>query len=405
MKKRLLSVLLVLVMVASLLVACGGSDDKKDTEAGATDASKETESVAKETDEEKETDKETDKETEASGGNGEIVAKEKYHFEIVSKGFQSTYWQAVYKGAQASAAKYGITMEFVGPNSESDIADQVQMLNNAVNKGPHAIGLAALDTKAALEGIANAVEKGIPIIGFDSGVPGAPEGSVLANASTDNYVAGGVAAEGMYEGIKDRIANASGPVRIGEVNQDATSESITQRGLGFIDKMVELLAADGKKVAVVGNDFYIANKKGATVDEGEADVIIEVRVPAQTTTELTAIEAATILNKEDTIAIFGSNQTAAEGVVTANENLGVLGTGEDDIIGVGFDSGSVIKAAVADGTLYGAVTQAPVRIGEVLIELLIQAANGEEVSNVDTGAQWYNAANIDSPEIAQNLYD
>jgi ribose transport system substrate-binding protein len=401
MKKKLLSLLLVLAMVSSLLVACGGSGEKE-TEAGATDASKETESVAEETKGEEE---EETEDTGDTGSSGEIVAKEAYHFEIVSKGFQSTYWQAVYKGAQASAEKYGITMEFVGPNSESDIADQVQMLNNAINKGPAAIGLAALDTKAALDGIQAAVDKNIPIIGFDSGVPGAPEGAVLANASTDNYVAGGVAAEGMYEGVKDRIANADGQVRIGEVNQDATSESITQRGLGFIDRMIELLATDGKTVAVVGNDFYINNAKGATVAEADADVVIEVRVPSQTTTELTAIEASTILNKEDTIAIFGSNQTAAEGLVTANENLGVMGTGDDDIIGVGFDSGSVIKAAVADGTLFGAVTQAPVRIGEVLVELLIQVANGEEVSNVDTGAQWYNAGNIESPEIAQNLYD
>ncbi len=401
MKKKLLSLLLVLAMVSSLLVACGGSGEKE-TEAGATDASKETESVAEETKGEEEDETE---DTGDTGSSGEIVAKEAYHFEIVSKGFQSTYWQAVYKGAKASAEKYGITMEFVGPNSESDIADQVQMLNNAINKEPAAIGLAALDTKAALDGIQAAVDKGIPIIGFDSGVPGAPEGAVLANASTDNYVAGGVAAEGMYEGVKDRIANADGQVRIGEVNQDATSESITQRGLGFIDRMIELLATDGKTVAVVGNDFYINNAKGATVAEADADVVIEVRVPSQTTTELTAIEASTILNKEDTIAIFGSNQTAAEGLVTANENLGVMGTGDDDIIGVGFDSGSVIKAAVADGTLYGAVTQAPVRIGEVLVELLIQVANGEEVANVDTGAQWYNAGNIESPEIAQNLYD
>lgn len=400
MKKNVLGILIGLTMVAFLLVGCG-SDGGDETEAAATDPAKETESV-------KETEKETEKEaeeTEAPANTGEIVANKPYHFEIVSKGFQSTYWQAVYKGSLASAEKYGITMEFIGPNSESDIADQVQMLNNAVNKAPDAIGLAALDTNAAIDGIQSAVDKNIPIIGFDSGVPGAPEGSVYANASTDNYVAGGVAADGMYEGIKDRIANADGQVRIGEVNQDATSESITERGLGFIDKMIELLATAEKTVAVVGNDFYINNTKGETVAEADADVIIEVRVPAQTTTELTAIEASTILNKDDTIAIFGSNQTSAEGLVTANENLGVMGTGDDDIIAVGFDSGSVIKAAVADGTLFGAVTQAPVRIGEVLVELLIQVANGEEVSNVDTGAQWYNAANIESPEISQNLYD
>ena len=38
-------------------------------------------------------------------------------------------------------------------------------------------------------------------------------------------------------------------------------------------------------------------------------------------------------------------------------------------------------------------------------EVVGQAANGEEVSDVDTGAQWYTAENIDDPEIAMLVYD
>jgi len=383
--KKLLAGIICVAMSATMLVGCGN----KAANTGTSAVQEETSAPVQE---------------EASSG-GESTENKAYHFEIVSKGFQSTYWQAVYKGASAKAAELGVTINMVGPNSESDIADQVQMLNSAVNAAPDAIGLAALDTNASLDAIKAAQDAGIPIIGFDSGVPNAPEGAVYANASTDNYKAGTVAAEGMYEGIKDRILNATGQVRIGEVNQDATSESICNRGLGFIDQMISLITADGKTVAVVGNDYYVSNIKGNVVDEKSADVVIEVRVPSQTTTELTAIEAATILNKKDTIAIFGSNQVAAEGIVTANGNLNVLGTSDDKIIGVGFDSGSVLKAAIKDGTLYGAVTQAPVAIGEKMVELLVKVANGESVSDVDTGCQWYNAENIDSPEIAQNLYD
>lgn len=392
MKKRFLAGILSVAMVIGLLSGCGqktdtASNNTEPAEAPSSDAS---------------ADEGAAPDTSADGG---ITAKSAYHFEIVSKGFQSTYWQAVYKGASAEAEKLGVTINMVGPNSESDIADQVQMLNSAVNAKPAAIGLAALDTKAALDAITAAQSAVIPIIGFDSGVPDAPEGAVYANASTDNYKAGAVAADGMYDGIKDRIANASGPVRIGVVNQDATSESICNRGLGFIDEMIGKISADGKTTAVIGNDYYVQNVKGSVADEKSADVIIEVRVPSQTTTELTAIEASTILNQKDTIAIFGSNQTAAEGVVTANDNLSVLGTGEGQIIGVGFDSGSVLKAAVSSGTLYGAVTQAPVSIGEKMVDLLVQVANGETVTNVDTGCQWYSKDNINSEEIAQNLYD
>ena len=79
-------------------------------------------------------------------------------------------------------------------------------------------------------------------------------------------------------------------------------------------------------------------------------------MPAQTTTELCATEAGVILNAADTIAVFGSNQVAAEGVITANEMLNVTGSEDSNIIAVGLDSGTVIKAAVSSGVMSGLVT-------------------------------------------------
>ena len=116
--------------------------------------------------------------------------------------------------------------------------------------------------------------------------------------------------------------------------------------------MIELLQADGKTVAVAGNEFYVNAAKNADATEADADVVIQVAVPAQTTVELCSTEAQAILSQENCIAIFGSNQTAAEGVLAANANLNVLGSdaGAGDVIGVGFDAGSIIKAAVTDGT-------------------------------------------------------
>lgn len=341
----------------------------------------------------------------AAAGSGQS-----YHFEIVSKGFQSTYWQAVYKGSQDEVKKLNTdagyekyTINFAGPDSESDIAVQVQEFTSALNAKPNAIGLAALDVNALLDSIKTAQSSKIPIIGFDSGVPKAPEGSVLANASTDNYAAGKAAADGMYKKIKGLIGKKQ--VRIGEVNQDATSESITNRGLGFIDEMIALLKADNYTAFVTGNDKYVGSCKGSTGKEADANVIIEVRVPSQTTTELCATEAGVILNEKDTIAIFGSNQVAAEGVITANETLNVCGSDDGQIVAVGFDSGKVIKAAVSAGTMYGAVTQAPVQIGKVLIDLLAASAEGQPVKNTDTGCQFYTKDNISNQEIFQNLYD
>ncbi|MBR2697187.1 MAG: substrate-binding domain-containing protein, partial [Clostridia bacterium] len=271
-------------------------------------------------------------------------------YEIVSKGFQHQYWQAVLAGAQAKATELGVEINFVGPANESAYDEQLSQLNSAINAAPKAIGLAALSTETCLDAIKTAQESGIPIIGFDSGVPGAPEGAIYANASTDNYYAGSVAATGMWDKIEARIEAADGAVRIGEVNQDATGESVTSRGRGFIDKIIELAAAKGWGVAVTGNEYYVNNVQGEVVAEADAKIIIEARVPAQTTVELCSNEAAVILNEADTIAVFGSNQVAAEGIIMADGNLFVCGSGDDNIIAVGFDAGATLKAAVADGT-------------------------------------------------------
>ena len=321
------------------------------------------------------------------------------HIEIVSKGFQHQYWQAVLKGAQEEADALGVTINFVGPASESAYDEQLSQLNSAIAAEPDAIGLAALSTETCLDAIATAQEAGIPIIGFDSGVPGAPEGAIFANAATDNYAAGALAAEKVYEAIADRIEAAEGTVRIGVSAQDNVSESVTLRGLGFIDKMGELCGS----VKLEGDTFYCTNA-GVESDDA-AKVVIEILDPAQVTSELSLIDCNTLLSKDDIIAIYGSNQHSAEAIISANENLQVCGSGENDVIAAGFDSGAVIKAAVAEGVMYGAITQAPVAMGAAVVDLCVAAANGEEVSDVDTGCQWFTAENMDDPEIAQNLYD
>ena len=340
-----------------------------------------------------------------ASASAEVVANGDYTFEIIVKSYQSSYWQAAVKGIDQEKEALGVTANSNGPNAESDIADQVQMLNDAINKKPDGIGLAACDQEAVLDALQAAKDADIPVVLFDSGVPDAPEGSVYSTIATDNYGAGATAAENLYAALKDKIAAADGVVRIGEVNQEATSESITSRGLGFIDKFAELATADGHTVAVTGNEYYVSNAKEAG-DEASANVIIDVAVPAQTTVELCATEASNLLNKEDLIGIFGSNQVAAEGILTANGNLNVLGSDpETTILAAGFDAGSTIKAAVKDGTMYGAVTQSPLAMGITTVDVLTQIANGEEVSDVPTEGYWYNVDNMDSDEIAPNLYD
>ena len=336
-----------------------------------------------------------------------LKANEAYEFPMMVKSFQSTYWDAAQEGMKKASEELGVTYKAQGPNSESDIADQVNMINTAIASNPVGLGLAACDTSSVTDALKTCAEKGIPVVTFDTGIADAPEGSVVCEVCTDNNQAGAVAAENMYNSIKDVVKDAEGQVVIGEVNQDATAQNIQQRGTGFINKMIELLQADGKTVAVSGNEFYVNAAEGADADAKDADVVIQVAVPAQTTVELCSTEAQAILSQENCIAIFGSNQVSAEGVLAANSNLNVLGSdaANGDVIGVGFDAGSIIKAAVKDGTFVGAVTQSPLMMGYYAIYALTAAANGQELEDVPTEGYWYDATNMEDENIAPNLYD
>ena len=319
------------------------------------------------------------------------------HIELISKGFQHDFWQAVYAGARQAAETHNATINFVGPPTEAHIAEQVDMLNVAINLGPDAIGFAALDTGAALDAIYRAMDAGIPMIGFDSGVPDAPEGSILANASTDNVAAGALAATYMYPAIQDRIGGDL--IRVGVLVQEVQGMSNYGRARGFIDEMYALLNADANVtgVSIVGHTLFNNNVS-------DYNVVIEVRVPAEITNPSGQAEAMALLNMPDLVGIFGANEFSANVMIFGNDALanGRLGV---DVVGIGFDAGTLQIDAVRNEVFFGSITQDPVSIGYYTVFLALEALAGRTVSDVDTGARFWYHGNVDNPEIWALLYE
>ena len=394
MKKRILTTLLCCAMALSM-VACGGKEDPaQDTTKDAVETETTVETAEPETTETTET-----ADTAAESG-------EAFHFEVLVKSFQSTYWQAAVTGIDQACAELGVTANCNGPVNESDIAEQVQMLDTVIANKPDGIALAACDTTAVLDSLAMALEAGIPVVCFDTGVEGAVDGAIHATVATDNTAAGACAATNMFPVIEAQItaATVDAPVRIGEVNQDAAALNIQQRGLGFVNRMIELCNAAGKTVMVEGNEVFVNGAVGA-VAEG-AEVIIEIGVPETTTVEMSAEVAKEILAKEDTIAIFGSNQITAEGIITANYELDVLNADPTQgIVAAGFDAGTPQKTAITDGVFLGSVTQSPLMMGKTSIQTLLDICEGKSVADVPMDGYWYDVNNIDADDIAPNLYD
>ena len=380
--KKLIALLLALVMVVGL-VACGAKEE------AAAPAAKEEAPAATEAAKEEAAAPEADAET--------------LYIPVMAKGFQHQFWQAVATGAQAAADEYGVEIYFDGPASETEIAAQVNMIEQEMAKNPKALALAALDTSAVADILDECAEKGIPVIGFDSGVPGDTSGAVKATACTNNEAAAAIAAEKFGENAdlvaKMQAATADAPVRIAVLSQDAVSASVTGRTTGFVNKMVEVASAYGT-VSVEGHDKWANKVDGATI-------IVEVAVSA--TTEAVDVQNAAnaLLAKADLAAVFCSNEGTVTGFLSAVSDGEDLADGGKyaDLIVAGFDAGAAQKNAVRNGWFYGSVTQDPYHIGYYAVEMAVAAAKGETVADKDTGAQWYNAENIDDEMIALLVYD
>src|SRR2546425_7764387 len=113
---------------------------------------------------------------------------------MISKGFQHQFWQAVKQGAEKAATQFNVTITFEGPENESQVDKQLEMVQAALNKKPQALCFAALDSKAAIPLLQKFKDAKIPVIGFDSGVD---SDIPLATAATDNIAAAGAAADKM----------------------------------------------------------------------------------------------------------------------------------------------------------------------------------------------------------------
>ncbi len=293
-----------------------------------------------------------------------MVSAEDIYIPLVSKGFQHQFWQAVKSGAEQAAEEFNVTITFEGPDNETMVDRQIDMLAAALANNPKAIGFAALDSQAAIPLLKQADEKGIPIIAFDSGVD---SDIPVSTATTDNLAAAGLAADKMAE-----ILGGKGKVAV--VAHDQTSRTGIDRRDGFVNRIAEKYP-----------DIEVV-----TVQYGQGDHL-----------KSTEVTKAILTANPDLNGIFGTNEGSAIGVVNGVQELGTEG-----LVIIGYDSGKAQKDAVKSGLMAGAITQNPVGIGYETVKAAVAAMKGEEVpALIDTGFYYYDASNMDDPKISAVLYD
>jgi ribose transport system substrate-binding protein len=295
---------------------------------------------------------------------GMALAQDKLYIPLVSKGFQHQFWQAVKAGADKAAAEFGVEITFEGPDTEAQVDKQMDMLAAALAKKPAALGFAALDSQAATPLLKQAQDAGIPVIAFDSGVD---SDIPVTTVTTDNVAAAALAADKMAELI-------GGAGKVALVVHDQTSRTGIDRRDGFVNQ----IAAKYPDIEIVDIQY------------GAGDQL-----------QSTEIAKAILAANPDLKGFFGANEGSAIGVVNA-----IRETGTQGVIVIGYDSGAAQKQAVKDGIMAGAITQSPVGMGYETVKAAIAATKGETLPKViDSGFAWWDATNMDSPEIAAVLYD
>jgi len=282
---------------------------------------------------------------------------------VISKGFQHQFWQAVKLGAEQEAAKDGVKITFEGPETEAMVDKQIDMLSAALAKKPAAIGLAALDSKAAIPLLKKAQASNQPVIAFDSGV----DSDIPATTcTTDNLAAAGEAADKMAELIGD-----SGEVAL--VVHDQTSRTGIDRRDGFVNE----IKAKHPNIKIVDIQY------------GAGDQLKSTEI------------AKSILQAHPNLkGMFGANEGSIIGVLNGAKES------KRKIVIIGYDSGKQQKAAIAAGDEAGAITQNPIGIGTCVVASAVKALKGEKLPKVtDTGFYWYDKSNITDPKVAAVLYD
>jgi ribose transport system substrate-binding protein len=294
-----------------------------------------------------------------------LAENTKIYIPVISKGFQHQFWQAVKLGSEKAAKDLNVDISFEGPEGESAVDKQIDMLQAALNKKPSAICLAALDSKACIPLLEKAKSMKIPIIGFDSGVD---SDIPVTTVTTDNAAACGVAADKM-------AALIGGKGEIALIIHDQTSRTGIDRRDGFVAQV----------------KAKYPNIKIVDIQYGAGDHL-----------KSTDIAKAMIQAHPNLKGMFGANEGSIFGVIAGVKELKKVGK----IVVIGYDSGKFQTDAIREGLVNGSITQNPVGIGYEAVRAAVRAIKGEKLPKIiDSGYMWYDKTNIDDPKVKPNLYE
>lgn len=271
-----------------------------------------------------------------TGGNGENES-----VSVVLKTLSSPYWKYVEAGALAAGEELGVDVTVVGPSAESQVIEQVNMLEDQVSQSPGAIVVSPSQPDTVVPVLEQAAQTDLPVLLIDSDAEFEGKTTFIG---TENFTAG-------QEGGK-------------------LLASMLQKG----DKVALIAGALGNPAT----DDRIKGAKEA-LEEAGMEVVAEQPGDSDKTKSMSVME--NILEKHgDVKGAFAASDDMALGVLRAVEAKGT------DTKVIGTDGTQEAVESIIGGGLAGTIAQSPYDMGYQGVENALKAINGETVEErIDSG--------------------
>lgn len=255
------------------------------------------------------------------GGGGSAGDGEEPTIGLVMKSLGNPFFQDMQAGAEEHVDERGdLKLETVGIQSETDVAGQVEALNNLVAKGVDAIVIAPADSRGPIPPLVQADAQGIPIVNIDVKL----DDQALEEAGLEVPFVG--------------PDNVEGATQVGEVLADE---------IGPGGKVVILEGVSGAANATQRKEGFMA-----AVQEGGLELAAS-RSGNWETAEANTVFTNLLSSNPDIDGVMAANDSMALGTLSALESAGRLG----EVEVVGFDNLPEVQPALEDGTMLATLDQ------------------------------------------------
>lgn len=286
--------------------------------------------------------------------------------DVIIKASDSSFWQTMLAGAKKAGADFGVRISLFGPTSETDVNEQVQLMENSISRGVDAVAIASNSSDALNDVIDRARKAGIKVITVDNPVTTRSDGFI----GTDNIKAGQAGGRRLCALLK-RAGRTQGDVLL--ESSVAGIQVLKDRDTGF----KQGLAADCPDVRVASTRY---NNNDINTAAGQVN--------------------DAITSNRDLLGVFADNNVSGVGAARAIKD----NNASDRIPVVAFDSDPQENAALADGSIDALVVQNPYFFGyQGVIEAGMATVGNFPPVRLDPGAVVVDQSNMRQPNVARLL--